>query len=51
VQKLLRETGAKASSPEPAREPEPAAGQGRDDMARLLGELSSLRDELRAALR
>jgi DNA-binding transcriptional MerR regulator len=51
VQKLLRETGAKALSVEPAPEAEPAPGKGRDDMVRLLGELSSLRDELRAALR
>jgi DNA-binding transcriptional MerR regulator len=51
VQKLLRETGAKAPVPEPVKEPEPVPRQGRDDMARLLGELSSLRDELRAALR
>jgi len=46
VQKLLRETGAKA--PEPAVEtPTP---QGREDLAALLGELTALRDELRAAI-
>lgn len=49
VQKLLRETGAKASADEPVRDAEPV-GPGRDDMVRLLSELSSLRDELRAAL-
>ena len=45
VQKLLRETGAKA--PE---EPTPPAPQSREDLAALLSELTSLRDELRAAI-
>ncbi len=50
VQKLLRETGAKVVSSEPVHQAPPPA-QDRGDMVRLLGELSSLRDELRAALR
>jgi DNA-binding transcriptional MerR regulator len=49
VQKLLRETGAKALAGEA---PDSAASsQNRGDMAAVLGELSALRDELRAALR
>lgn len=45
VQKLLRESGTKV----PAAEAKPA--QPRGDIANLLGELSAMRDELRAALR
>ncbi|MGE4064349.1 MAG: MerR family transcriptional regulator [Rhodospirillaceae bacterium] len=47
VQKLLRETGAKAIAAETPPAPAPARG----DMAALLGELTAMRDELRAALR
>ena len=59
VQKLLRETGAK-SVEEPPREvkaeatreaaPDPAAYFSRDEAKHLLGELMSLRDDLRKAL-
>jgi DNA-binding transcriptional MerR regulator len=51
VQKLLRETGGKATPAEPVAQVEPAPARDRGEMARLLGELSALRDELRAALR
>ena len=56
VQKLLRESGAKAVSAEPeASAPEEAAAQvpshAEEDLRRILSELTSLRDELRAALR
>jgi DNA-binding transcriptional MerR regulator len=49
VQKLLRETGAKAPASEAPAAIEPAAPRG--EMAALLSELSALRDELRSALR
>ncbi|MGE3477435.1 MAG: MerR family transcriptional regulator [Rhodospirillaceae bacterium] len=56
VQKMLRESGAKALTGEAAVEtPAPPApvspGAPRPDLRRLLGELTSLRDELRAVLR
>lgn len=49
VQKLLRETGAKAPANEASEPARPAQERGK--MAGLLGELTALRDELRAALR
>lgn len=54
VQKLLRESGGKAPAVDAAPAPdvaEPTPVQDRADLADLLGELTSLRDELRAALR
>ncbi len=56
VQKLLRESGAKALSAEPdAAAGDEAAGAmpgaAQDGLRRILGELTTLRDELRAALR
>lgn len=51
VQKMLRESGAKGltvEAPAPAAVETPAP---RPDLRRLLGELTSLRDELRAVLR
>ena len=47
VQKLLRESGAKT----PPSEAPAAPGPARADLARLLVELTDLRNELRAALR
>lgn len=61
VQKMLREGGVKgltgkspvAAPPQPVVEPSSAAppGTGRDDLTRLLGELTAMRDELRAPAR
>lgn len=59
VQKLLRETGAKASAageaqPAPQSAVAPVQERGpdlREDLRGLLGELASMRDTLRAALR
>lgn len=56
VQKLLRESGAKTVSAEaeaatPDEASVPSASPVEDDLRRILGELTALRDELRAALR
>lgn len=54
VQKLLRESGAKAAVAEasPAsKSTEGIPAEERGDLTRLLGELTALRDELRTALR
>ena len=60
VQKMLRESGSKgltadtpvAASPRPPLELSAAIpGAGRDDLTRLLGELTAMHDELRAAAR
>jgi DNA-binding transcriptional MerR regulator len=61
VQKMLRESGAKGLTGEAAAQPAAAAtpatpepvsdGAPRPDLRQLLGELTALRDELRAVLR
>ncbi len=51
VQKMLRESGAKALTDETAAPQDLSPGAPRPDMRLLLGELTALRDELRAALR